>query len=111
MATNTSNTLSAQTISAPMGSSTLVVTNKLLTLASVAISQPTAKRAAMEFTTQVAHIAGTTQVAHIAGTTRCENTTSTPPICTAARAFAQCQDRGRRRDPTAPTQVNPSENA
>ena len=69
MATNTSSTPNAQTIAAPMGRSTLVVTNKLTTLASVAIAQPTANRAAMEFTTQVAHIAGTTSY---------ENTTSTP---------------------------------
>ena len=50
-----------QTIAAPMGKSTLAVTNKLTTLANVAITQPTAKRAGIEFTRYVAHTAGTTR--------------------------------------------------
>lgn len=48
--TRTNTTPSTQTIAAPMGRSALAVMNKLTTLAPVAIPQPTANRAGIEFT-------------------------------------------------------------
>jgi hypothetical protein len=50
ISTSTSAAPKAQTIAAPIGKSTRAVTNRLTTLARVAMAQPTANRAAKELT-------------------------------------------------------------